>query len=127
MIDAVVGITLWTDNLERMVGFYRDALRLPLHSVHDDEGFAAFQLGAVRFNVGLHREVSGRSRDPLRIMPHLGVDDIHAEHRRLAALGVEFIRPPEQEHWGGWIATLRDPDGNVLQLLQLPGAAPADE
>ena len=127
MIDAVVGITLWTDNLERMVGFYRDALRLPLHSVHDDEGFAAFQLGEVRFNVGRHREVSGRSRDPLRIMPHLGVDDIHAEHRRLAALGVEFIRPPEQEHWGGWIATLRDPDGNTLQLLQLPGAAPADE
>jgi len=28
--------------------------------------------------------------------------------------------PPEREHWGGWIATLQDPDGNILQLLQLP-------
>ena len=53
-------------------------------------------------------------------MPHLGVDDIHGECRRLQEEGVEFIRPPEQEHWGGWIATLKDPDGNILQLLQLP-------
>ncbi len=26
---------------------------------------------------------------------------------------------PEQESWGGWVATFKDPDGNVLQLLQL--------
>ena len=127
MINAVVGITLWTDDLERMLRFYRDVLRLPLHSVHADEGFAAFQLGAVRFNVGLHRAINGPARDPLRVMPHLGVDDLHAEHRRLAALGVEFIRPPEQEHWGGWIATLRDPDGNTLQLLQLPESPSAPD
>ena len=120
MITAVVGITLWTDNLERMVTFYRDTLRLPLHSFHEDEGFAAFDLDGIRFNVGRHAGVSGPSRDPLRIMPHLGVDDIHAEHARLASAGVEFIRPPEREHWGGWVATLKDPDGNTLQLLQFP-------
>lgn len=122
MINAVVGITIWTAHLEPMLRFYRDVLRLPLHSLHDDEGFAVFRLGAVRFNIGLHRAIHGPSQEPLRIMPHLGVDDIHAEHRRLAAHGVEFIRPPEMEHWGGWIATLRDPDGNTLQLLQLPPA-----
>jgi predicted enzyme related to lactoylglutathione lyase len=120
VINAVVGITVWTDNLERMLEFYRSVLLLPLHSFHEDEGFAAFQLGDIRFNVGRHGGVSGISRDPFRIMPHLGVDDIHAEHTRLVAHGVEFIRPPEQEHWGGWVATLKDPDGNVLQLLQFP-------
>ncbi len=120
MIDSVVGITIWTDNLDRMVKFYRDMLQLPLHSFHEDVGFAAFQLGDLRFNVGRHSGVSGPSRDPLRMMPHLGVTDIHAEHSRLAGAGVEFIRPPEREHWGGWVATLQDPDGNVLQLLQFP-------
>ena len=54
------------------------------------------------------------------MMPHLGVSDIQAESARLVAEGVEFIRVPEQEHWGGWVATLKDPDGNVLQLLQFP-------
>ena len=34
--------------------------------------------------------------------------------------GVEFIREPEREDWGGWIATFLDPDGNVLQLLHQP-------
>ncbi len=119
MITGVVGITLWTDNLDRMVSFYRDTLRLPLHSFHADEGFAAFALGDIRFNVGRHGAISGISKDPLRVMPHLGVSDIHATHARLAAEGVEFIRQPEQEHWGGWVATLKDPDGNTLQLLQL--------
>ena len=120
MITGVVGITLWTGDLEQMLRFYRDILRLPLHSFHEAEGFAAFQLGELRFNVGRHSAVSGASRDPLRIMPHLGVSDIHAEHARLAAAGVAFIRAPEQEHWGGWVATLKDPDGNVLQLLEFP-------
>ena len=120
MITEVVGITLWTADLDRMVRFYRDTVRLPLHSFHEDEGFAAFQLGELRFNVGRHGQIQGPSRDPLRIMPHLGVDDIRSEHARLASEGVEFIRPPEREHWGGWVATFKDPDGNVLQLLEFP-------
>ncbi len=117
MITGVIGVTIWTDGLERMFSFYNDVLRLPLHSRHED--FIAFELGEVRFNIGRHSEVSGQSKDPFRFMPHLGVDDIHAEARRLTEAGVEFIRQPEQESWGGWVATFKDPDGNVLQLLQL--------
>lgn len=117
MITGLVGITLWSSDLERMFHFYHDILRLPLHSRHDD--FVAFGLGDVRFNIGLHDRVHGASADPYRVMPHLGVDGIHGEYRRLKREGVEFIRPPEREHWGGWVATLKDPDGNILQLLQL--------
>tara|TARA_B100000029_G_scaffold313441_1_gene305893 strand:- start:1470 stop:1826 length:357 start_codon:yes stop_codon:yes gene_type:complete len=117
MITGVIGVTFWTGDLERMYGFYNDVLGLPLHSSH--EGFIAFELGEVRFNIGLHDRVSGQSKDPFRFMPHLGVDDIHAEAQRLVAAGVEFIRRPEQESWGGWVATFKDPDDNVLQLLQL--------
>jgi predicted enzyme related to lactoylglutathione lyase len=118
MITGVVGVTLWTGNLEPMFKFYHDVLQLPLHSRHED--WIAFELGEVRFNIGLHERVHGDSRDPYRVMPHLGVDNIHEECQRLREAGVDFIRQPEQEQWGGWIATLKDPDGNVLQLLQLP-------
>ena len=96
MITGLVGITLWTDDLERLFNFYHDTLQLPLHSRHED--FIAFQLGDIRFNIGRHDRVGGPSKDPFRIMAHLGVDDIHQEHERLQANGVEFIRPPEQEH-----------------------------
>ncbi len=119
MITGVVGITLWTDDLERLSRFYQDVLRLPLHSNHGD--FIAFQLGEnMRFNLGLHDRVAGAAKDPYRMMPHLEVTDIHEEHRRLTDAGVEFLRPPEQESWGGWVATFQDPDGNILQMLQFP-------
>ena len=118
MIEGVVGVTLWTDDLERLLSFYRDTLGLRLRSHHGD--FANFEFGDVRLNLGLHDGVRGRSRDPYRIMVHLGVRDIHEERGRLGRLGVRFIREPEQEHWGGWVATFLDPDGNVLQLLQQP-------
>ena len=75
MVTGVIGVTLWTGDLERMFDFYHDVLRLPLHSRHED--FIAFELGDVRFNIGRHSEVSGASKDPFRFMPHLGVDDIH--------------------------------------------------
>ena len=119
MFTGVVGITIWTADLDRLFRFYHDLLRLPLHSRHDD--FIAFQVGDnLRFNLGLHGEVQGPNTDPYRVMTHFGVQDIHAEYQRLREAGVEFIRPPEQEHWGGWIATCKDPDGNILQMLELP-------
>jgi len=118
MIEGVAGVIIWTEDLGRLVEFYRDKLNLEPHSVQPD--FVAFRFGEVRLSVGLHSEVSGKARDPYRIMVNLAVHDIHDSYRQLTARGVEFIRPPEQEHWGGWVATLRDPDGNLLQLLQQP-------
>jgi hypothetical protein len=29
----------------------------------------------------------------------------------------DFVGPPEKEPWGGVLAHLRDPDGNILTLL----------
>lgn len=117
MIQDLVGAILWTDNLQEMVRFYRDVLGLPLHSDHGD--FAAFQVRpGVRLSIGRHSQVRGPSRDPYRVMLNLQVADIHAAHQTLSRKGVAFLRPPEREEWGGWVATFQDPDGNVLQLLQ---------
>jgi predicted enzyme related to lactoylglutathione lyase len=70
--------------------------------------------------VSVHDRVQGASRDPLRIMVNLAVDDIGAVHARLVRAGVVFSRPPEAEEWGGRVATFLDPDGNTIQLMQLP-------
>ena len=118
MIDGVVGVIIWTDDLDRMVEFYRDTLGLAPHSVRPD--FVAFKWGEMRLSIGAHDEVSGKTSEPYRIMVNLGVDDIHDVHGTLVGRGVRFDRDPEQEHWGGWVATFRDPDGNMLQLLEQP-------
>jgi predicted enzyme related to lactoylglutathione lyase len=119
VIEYFGGVIIWTDNLAPMVRFYRDVLELPVHSIHPD--FAVFEVGGIRLSVGLHSQIHGPARDRLRLMVNLGVEDIHAAFRTLAGRGVEFSRPPEREHWGGWIATFVDPDGNLLQLLQTHG------
>lgn len=118
MIYGVSGVTIWTEDLEHLVLFYRDVLGLPIHSQRSS--FVVFRFEGFRLNLGVHSRVLGKTLDPNRIMINLGVEDIHLEFNTLAQKGVEFIRLPEKESWGGWVATFRDPDGNVLQLLQQP-------
>ena len=118
MISGMAGVTIWTDHLDSLVRFYRDILRLPLHSERDN--FVAFRFGDVRLNLGLHSQVRGPSRDSYRVMINLGTKDIYSVYEHLVAHGVIVIRAPEQEQWGGWVATFLDPDGNILQLLQQP-------
>ena len=118
MIDGVAGVIIWTENMAEMAAFYRDTLELPVHS--ERPHFVAFEWGEMRFSIGEHSEVQGRNAEPDRIMVNFGTPDIHALHERLTAEGVRFVRPPEREHWGGWVATFEDPDGNLLQLLEQP-------
>jgi predicted enzyme related to lactoylglutathione lyase len=64
--------------------------------------------------------VHGPAKEPVRVTVNLNVGDIRAVHSDLAGRGVAFVRAPEREHWGGWVASLRDPDGNLIQLLEQP-------
>ena len=118
MIDGVAGVVIWTDNLDRLQDFYRNTLGLEPHSVRPD--FVSFKWGDMRLSLGKHSHVHGKTGEPYRIMVNLGVRDIHAAYESLVGRGVEFTRPPEKEHWGGWVGTFTDPDGNMLQLMQQP-------
>jgi predicted enzyme related to lactoylglutathione lyase len=119
-IMGLAGVLVWTEaeRFPEMARFYRDMLGLTPRSSKGD--FINFDWAGVRLSVGVHDRVRGASRDPLRVMIHLTVDDIRIVHARLAGAGVAFTREPEREDWGGWVATFADPDGNTLQLMQLP-------
>lgn len=118
MIRGLAGVIIYTDDLDTLIDFYRRTLGLTPHSVRPS--FVSFKWGKVRLGIGTHSKVKGSSTNRYRVMVNLDVDDIHAEHERLATAGIEFIRPPELEHWGGWVCTFADPDGNILQLLEQP-------
>jgi len=119
-IDGLAGVLIWTEagRFPAMAAFYRDTLGLTPRSSKSD--FINFDWSGVRVSVGVHDHVRGASHEPLRIMLNLGVADIRAVHQRLARAGVVFNREPAREDWGGWVATFTDPDGNILQLMQLP-------
>jgi uncharacterized glyoxalase superfamily protein PhnB len=47
----------------------------------------------------------------------LTVPEIFETYRLLSERGVEFMGAPERQPWGGVLAQLRDPDGNVITLV----------
>jgi predicted enzyme related to lactoylglutathione lyase len=108
-------IIISTSDKERMLRFYHDVLGIPfnaagkLHSQGDI------------IHPALHDSIHAPPVEPFRIMITFDVADIHQTANELEERGVVFIRPPEREWWGGWIATFCDPDGNYLQLLQPAG------
>jgi predicted enzyme related to lactoylglutathione lyase len=117
---SLAGVIIWTeiDRFQRLVDFYKDTLGL--RPVSERADHVAFASGDVRLTIGVHAGVSGAAAEPFRIMINLSVADIHREFARLRSAGIPFLRVPAEEPWGGWIATLADPDGNTVQLLQLP-------
>ena len=56
------------------------------------------------------------------------VDDIHAEHARIAPFAEMRSPAPIEIPWGpyrgGWSCYLRDPDGITIQLMQHPAGGP---
>ena len=115
MIKGIHSVVVWTEDLNRLVPFYGEALGLKPEM--EDEGFVVFQSAGAQLAIGRHSEVRGTSQEPNRIMVDLLVDDCRAEYERLKGKGVTFVREPYQE--GGFIiATFLDPDGNTLQLFQ---------
>lgn len=117
MVTGIHSVLIWTDDVNRLLPFYRDVLGL--HPEMESDGFVVFQASTGgQLALGTHSEVEGRSRDPYRVMVDFEVDDCQAEYERLSGHGVEFVRPPSRDG-DATIATFRDPDGNMLQLFQM--------
>ena len=116
MIKGLRGATIWSQDVNNLLPFYRDVLGLKVGLQID--GFVVLgDLGAPALALGTHSEVRGRNADPARHMVGLATDDVDGDYKRLKAAGVEFIETPT-DYGTLRIATLKDPEGNLLQLLQ---------
>ncbi len=120
MIKGLRVTSVWSEDLNRLLPFYRDVVGLPVGM--EAPGFVIMgDPNAPALALGTHSEVHGRNAEPARHIVGLEVDDVDAEYARLKAAGVEFIEPPTASGDGVRIATFRDPEGNLLQLLQFSG------
>ena len=116
MIKGLSGATIWSEDLNRLLPFYRDVLGLPVRI--NSPAFVVFGTAeGPALGLGTHSEVRGSTTDPARHMVGLASDDIQADWKRLQGAGVKFVEAPT--NYGNlWIATLADPDGNLVQLFQ---------
>jgi len=108
-------VNVFVTDLERAIEFYASKLGLELSRADGAHGYASLAAGPVRLGLaavsGEHAALVGRLTGV-----GLAVPDLEAEHARLAALGVEFEMPPTRQPWGGFMALVKDPDGNTLYL-----------
>jgi catechol 2,3-dioxygenase-like lactoylglutathione lyase family enzyme len=103
---------------QRSVAFYRDVVGLHV--------YREWGSGTVFFLGGGLLELS-RSAGPLsddKISLWLHVRDVDAEFTRLVAAGVEVVEASVLEPWGLREARVRDPDGLLLVLVEIPPEHP---
>jgi catechol 2,3-dioxygenase-like lactoylglutathione lyase family enzyme len=125
---ALKAVRLFVDaeHLAACISFYAGSLGLRLRHDGRQQGFAAFDAGGIDLIVEAV-PADAPEEDRVLVARFSGlsfeVSDIAAAHRRLLAQGVSFEGEPERQFWGGILATLVDPAGNRLQIVQYPASA----
>jgi len=115
-------ILLRPRDFERSRQFYADTLGLGIFREWGDE-----RAGGVVFYIGAGLlELSGAGTEPpssaVRLI--LQVRDVYDEWRRLVAMEVPIDSEPEVKPWGLVEATIRDPDGLAIIVVEVPPGHP---
>ena len=120
MIKGLRVSSIWSEDLSNLLPFYRDTLGLKVGM--EAPGFVILgDPNSPAAALGTHSEVHGKAVDPARHIVGFDTDDIKGDCARLKSAGVEFVEEPNNQG-GVWIATFKDPEGNLVQLLQFDGA-----
>ncbi|CAN0553768.1 MAG: VOC family protein [Alphaproteobacteria bacterium] len=102
-----------TSDMERAVGFYRDALGLDL-MFQDGEKWTQFKAGGVNFAMASDDEAPDGAVGATVVFE---VDDIATMSAAIEAAGGEIFGTRDMGDHGKTL-TFRDPDGNLVQLYQ---------
>lgn len=118
-------VNLYTRDIEAGLRFYRDLLgfeetfRTPLDGVpaHVELRLGGFTLGLG--TVEAARDVHGVAASPgcPAMVLVVWTDDVDRAHARLVATGVPVVAAPHDTANGNRNALLRDPDGNLVELV----------
>ncbi len=122
MIKQFAGASVWSEDLNNLLPFYRDVLGIKV--TMESPGFVLIggdSPNAPALGLGTHSEIRGRNTDPSRHLVSFMSDNVMEDWKRLKDAGVEFIEDPN-ENGELIIATLKDPEGNLVQLLEWRGS-----
>ncbi len=116
---------LFTRDMERAAGFYREQLGFEVRFLFGDPPvYAQFSRDAVRLNMRqveapvLDREAAERGE---LLAAYLEVDDVEGLYREYAGRDVDFYLRLQTKPWGLKGFIVRDPDGNLLNFSEPAG------
>lgn len=112
-------VRIFVSDWNRAIRFYTETLGLPVSYRSDEYGWAELDTGAAK--LALERvppdDAEGQGHIGRFVGVSLRVADVDATYVALSKRGVEFPGIPREQAWGGILAHLRDPDGNILTLV----------
>jgi predicted enzyme related to lactoylglutathione lyase len=115
VIKRIWDVTLAVSDLGKAVAFYENVLGLTVKYRFGD--YAGFDCGGIELGL----RTWGDREPPRKGEPCIDflVDDVDAAVKELRNGGTEILDGPTDTPWGGRVAAFTDPDGNVLQLVQI--------
>ena len=121
-------IALFVVDVERSLIFYRDVLGFrfdKLNKVDSAEGYSGKLKIGLYDRLWLSKLFGDRGEQPISGHPFLlsmSVDNLDLVYEQMcdqqATTPVDIISPPQIMPWGQKILFLRDPDGNLLEIVQ---------
>ncbi|MEM4703729.1 MAG: VOC family protein [Candidatus Bathyarchaeia archaeon] len=116
MIKTVWCVTFHVSDLEKAARFYEEVLGL--EKKYEYSSYVGFECGGVE--IGLIPK-SAKGQKPSHLSPSVEflVDDIEKACRELERKGVKFTKELHDESWGGRQTAFTDPDGNILEIVQI--------
>ena len=122
------GAILAVTDVDRSVAFYRDRIGFEVEALYDDPPYATLTLSGARLSLAEQGHAAedrpgvelAAPTDPgqANVVLVIETDDARAEHRRLAAAGVQFLAEPYEPPWGGCRFFCVDPDGYLVEIEQ---------
>jgi uncharacterized glyoxalase superfamily protein PhnB len=107
-------VIVYTTRMEELADWYRRAL--DLGEWEEAPGHRGQRVGPVY--LGFDRVDDPAGSPPSAVTLWFTVDDVEATFERMASMGAEVRYPPTEKPWGDTLASLLDPDGNVIGLAQ---------
>ena len=121
-------VNLYTADIEAAVGFYggllglAETFRTPAEGVPEHVELASggftVGLGSVEAALRVHGVQASPGTPAMALVLWCdGADDVDATYARLASAGVPSDREPHDAGNGNRVARVRDPDGNLVELV----------
>lgn len=120
MYNKISAILIWSEDYKKLVEWYKEKFGFETIEElnHPDDTGVGLRVGESYLWIGKHSKVSGKNKDPYRIMFNITVDSVETAYNELIAKNVDFIAKPfKAPTFDKYFATFRDLDGNVMQLI----------
>lgn len=118
-------VNLYTHDIEAGIAFYRDLFSFAETFRTPQEGIPTHvELRLEGFTIGLSSVEAARRVHGVEAAPGspamalvVWTDDVDAAYRKLVAAGVPAVQPPHDGSNNNRSALLRDPDGNLVEIV----------